>query len=294
MQLFKVTFILIALSIIEIFGDELQEIVAVPPYNYTKPPYSVKIVGGSPARVHQFPWQASITSCDGGSCYICGGSLISKRYVLTAAHCAAGLTRFIIGLGSNSRNRPAITLTSNIKVVHPQYDAKSLGNDVAVIKLPWSVKSNKAIQPIILPRSNNTYDNANATVSGYGKTSAWSSSSDQLNFVDMPTSIPVELSIAVYTVPEAPCPIFSIFVYFLVGSPTLTIVLSFSRISSSDIFFFLTPPPGRVVSFAVGMLGDVTVTGDFVLSGRLAIGGGTVSSSFVELCADGVKLCACE
>nr|AAU06479.1 late trypsin [Culicoides sonorensis] len=185
MQLFKVTFILIALSIIEIFGDELQEIVAVPPYNYTKPPYSVKIVGGSPARVHQFPWQASITSCDGGSCYICGGSLISKRYVLTAAHCAAGLTRFIIGLGSNSRNRPAITLTSNIKVVHPQYDAKSLGNDVAVIKLPWSVKSNKAIQPIILPRSNNTYDNANATVSGYGKTSAWSSSSDQLNFVDM-------------------------------------------------------------------------------------------------------------
>nr|AAU06478.1 late trypsin [Culicoides sonorensis] len=185
MQLFQVIFILITFSFIEIFGDEVQEIVPVPPLNYTKPPYSVKIVGGSPARLHQFPWQASITSCEGGSCYICGGSLISKRYVLTAAHCAAGLTRFVIGLGSNSRNRPAVTLTSNIKVVHPQYDAKSLGNDVAVIKLPWSVKLNKAIQPIILPRSNNTYDNANATVSGYGKTSAWSSSSDQLNFVDM-------------------------------------------------------------------------------------------------------------
>ena len=35
-----------------------------------------------------------------------------------------------------------------------------------------------------------------------------------------------------------PCPIFSIFVYFLLGSPTLTMVLKRSRISSSDIFFF--------------------------------------------------------
>uniref|UniRef100_A0A2M3ZSI9 Putative secreted peptide n=1 Tax=Anopheles braziliensis TaxID=58242 RepID=A0A2M3ZSI9_9DIPT len=52
------------------------------------------------------------------------------------------------------------------------------------------------------------------------------------------TSIPVELSIAVYTVPDAPWPIFSILLYFRFGSPTLTIVRSFSRISSSDIFFF--------------------------------------------------------
>lgn len=35
-----------------------------------------------------------------------------------------------------------------------------------------------------------------------------------------------------------PCPIFSSFVYFLLGSPTETIVLSFSSISSSVIFLF--------------------------------------------------------
>lgn len=44
---------------------------------------------------------------------------------------------------------------------------------------------------------------------------------------------------AVYTVPDAPWPIFSILLYFRLGSPTLTMVRSFSRISSSDIFFFL-------------------------------------------------------
>lgn len=35
-----------------------------------------------------------------------------------------------------------------------------------------------------------------------------------------------------------PCPIFSILVYFLLGSPTDTMLLSRSRISSSLIFFF--------------------------------------------------------
>ena len=76
----------------------------------------------------------------------------------------------------------------------------------------------------------------------------------------MATSWPVDVSIAVYTVPDAlceninekfvakkknlkyayPCPIFYILVYLRLGSPTLTINRNFSRISSSDIFFFRT------------------------------------------------------
>ncbi|KAE9535037.1 hypothetical protein AGLY_008329 [Aphis glycines] len=73
------------------------------------------------------------------------------------------------------------------------------------------------------------------------------------NFDILPTSIPVEVSIAVYTVPDAlkliitinyealtnPCPIFSILVYFLFGSPTVTIVLSCSNISLSATFLRL-------------------------------------------------------
>ena len=54
----------------------------------------------------------------------------------------------------------------------------------------------------------------------------------------MATSMPVAVSIAVNTVPDAPCPIFSILVYFLLGSPTETIVFNRSSISSSHIFFF--------------------------------------------------------
>ena len=55
----------------------------------------------------------------------------------------------------------------------------------------------------------------------------------------------MEDSIAVKTVPEAPWPICSSLVYLRLGSPTETIVRSFSRISSSDIFFFLIWPGVR-------------------------------------------------
>jgi len=42
-----------------------------------------RITGGSPAARGQFPWQVAIIIANA---YFCGGSLISSRWVLTAAH----------------------------------------------------------------------------------------------------------------------------------------------------------------------------------------------------------------
>ena len=44
-----------------------------------------RITGGSTASRGQFPWQVALTI---DAAYFCGGSLISNRWVLTAAHCA--------------------------------------------------------------------------------------------------------------------------------------------------------------------------------------------------------------
>jgi len=47
-----------------------------------------RINGGTTANAHDWPWQVLLLCRLGGSkIVICGGSLISNQWVLTAAHC---------------------------------------------------------------------------------------------------------------------------------------------------------------------------------------------------------------
>src|SRR5215470_3086749 len=58
-----------------------------------------KIVGGSAASIAQYPWQAAVVyspsrypGYDAHQRQFCGGSLITTRIVITAGHCAVGMS----------------------------------------------------------------------------------------------------------------------------------------------------------------------------------------------------------
>ena len=53
-------------------------------------PASTYIVNGAVVRAHSHPYMAALYL---GTVPFCGGSLVTPRHVVTAAHCVAGLSR---------------------------------------------------------------------------------------------------------------------------------------------------------------------------------------------------------
>ena len=57
-----------------------------------------RIVGGTEATIHEYPWQA-LVRCLVKTMYItCGGSVIADEWILTAAHCLEGFDILICAL----------------------------------------------------------------------------------------------------------------------------------------------------------------------------------------------------
>jgi len=105
-----------------------------------------RIVGGTEAAVGAHPWQIQLKPCSSDvSCMpYCGGSLIDKEWVLTAAHCvdAHGLKMngvdgdpyVVLGAHTTEDNGSQYIRASELHV-HPGWDPETKHNDIALIKL---------------------------------------------------------------------------------------------------------------------------------------------------------------
>lgn len=113
-------------------------------------------------RLLQYPWQVALVARSGNR-VVCGGSLISSRSVLTAAHCnRVHHSNIAVIVGGKK-----ISVTSWIS--HPDYDRETADNDIAIIILARDVRFSDTVSPVCLPwNSYNSYDNRRATVAGWG------------------------------------------------------------------------------------------------------------------------------
>ncbi|XP_062140345.1 brachyurin [Drosophila sulfurigaster albostrigata] len=129
-----------------------------------------RIITGTDASVGQFPWQV-ILKRDEWDDLLCGGSIISDSWVLTAGHCAYGRDSLYLVFGTIELNdESAQSMTSTKLYVHPNYNDK-MNNDVALVQLPQPLTFTNNIQPITLVSSTqsvNTYVGTEATIAGFG------------------------------------------------------------------------------------------------------------------------------
>ncbi|KAI4503082.1 hypothetical protein M0802_002126 [Mischocyttarus mexicanus] len=120
-----------------------------------------RIVNGVPSTLGAWPWIAALgyhsKKTPGKTVFLCGGTLISSRHVVTAGHCVSKRNDlFMVRLGdldldSTTDGADPIDVLIDQKIVHPQYNPSSHINDIAIIKLADEVPFSRNLHPICLP-----------------------------------------------------------------------------------------------------------------------------------------------
>ncbi|KAJ1753875.1 Transmembrane protease serine 11D [Coemansia sp. RSA 1824] len=147
-----------------------------------------RIVGGTQAGDHAFPFAVYLSIETNPTWHaVCGGTLISDTHIVTAAHCVhhAHTLSVKIGLGHSTLNKQQRLVASNI-TTHPQFNIRTLANDIAIVHLSRPVTMTRYVHriPVYFGHVN---EGARVVAMGWGVTSnnVGARTSLRLNRVDL-------------------------------------------------------------------------------------------------------------
>ncbi|GFU20233.1 clotting factor B [Nephila pilipes] len=162
--------------------------------------FSPNIAGGTESNENQWPWMAAIfqrfTTARPNK-FICGGSLINTRYILTAAHClvsgalsvALPASSFLVRMGSRAINEGDSFSIDKVKV-HSNFSFTGQFNDIALLRLTADLPSyTNRIAPVCLPYPtllDADMVDRKATVVGWGATYLGGKHEETLHEVTVP------------------------------------------------------------------------------------------------------------
>uniref|UniRef100_A0A8C1L880 Suppression of tumorigenicity 14b n=1 Tax=Cyprinus carpio TaxID=7962 RepID=A0A8C1L880_CYPCA len=141
-----------------------------------KPYKSSRIVGGKDSNDGEWPWQVSLHMKTQG--HVCGASVISNRWLVTAAHCVQDNEKFKqpdqweVYLGLLNQGETSKSTLKHVKriISHPLYDHLSYDNDIALMELDSPVTLSQNIWPVCLPEATHDFPAGKSVwITGWGK-----------------------------------------------------------------------------------------------------------------------------
>ncbi|GMT17949.1 hypothetical protein PFISCL1PPCAC_9246, partial [Pristionchus fissidentatus] len=141
-------------------------------------------IGGNKVNMGKWPWQVLLRiihpTFNTTSMAIeiresrCGGTVISDRWILSAAHCIQPMSKIVIYSGimhenrseADSTEKKVISFVETI-ITHPNY--VNLTNDIALLKLEEPISFDETVSPICLPHKDQSIPvDGQAVIVGYG------------------------------------------------------------------------------------------------------------------------------
>ncbi|XP_050567843.1 LOW QUALITY PROTEIN: enteropeptidase [Cygnus atratus] len=151
-----------------------------------------RIVGGSDARREAWPW---VVSLHFNSMHLCGASLVSEEWLVTAAHCVYGRHlqpskwKAVLGLHDQLNMTHPSTVIRYIDqiVINPHYNKLTKDGDIALMHLQYKVQYTDYIQPVCLPEKNQHFlPGIKCFIAGWGDTTSGGSTSNILQEAEVP------------------------------------------------------------------------------------------------------------
>lgn len=112
-----------------------------------------QIVGGHEVIPGSWPWMISLRY---GNTHICGASLLSDRWAVSAGHCFimdSDPTHWTVNLGLHYLYGGNVETVQVEKIIiHPQFNIGLVDYDISLIKLSKRIKFSESVQAVCLPK----------------------------------------------------------------------------------------------------------------------------------------------